>query len=184
MTTTTIIINGFARAGKDSFVDACAAHIHQRDDCLRLFSFSSIDPVRNLLTEHAAIDMSVKTDADRKLLADVGAALEAHSNWRTKKCVEYVGDRAGWAEANRRDVVVFLHIREPENIATVIRGIADRGVGPVHTLLLRSPREVMPDNVADNSVLGMHYTDTIQNDGDLRLLSDRAYAYLKGKGLV
>jgi hypothetical protein len=183
MSTTTIIVNGFARAGKDSFVDACAIHAQNCTGWLRTFAFSSIDPVKELLT-HSGIDMSGKTDPDRKLWADVGASLEEHSGWRSKKCVTYASDCVGWAESNRRGCIVFLHIREPAIIAKVIAGIAAEQIGPVHTLLIRGPREIMPNNVADNSVLGMTYDDTIQNDGDLRLLSDRAYAYLKSKGLM
>lgn len=181
MTCTTIIINGFARAGKDTFVDACQMLMNQTK---WVYAFSSIDPVRSLLRDLAKVDISKKTDADRKLMAEVGAALEAHSNWRTDKCVDWVAGKAAWAQHNSRDTVLFLHIREPENIAKVSAQIADRCLGVVHTLLLRSPREIMPDNVADNAVLGMEYEDTIHNDSGLAALSDKAHAYLIKKGLA
>ena len=177
MTVTTIIVNGFARAGKDSFVDACIDHLETNQ--IRCEAFSSIDPVRWLLQNDAGLDLSAKTPADRKLLADVGAALEQHSNWRTNRCLDFIKDFDLGG-----DDVVFLHIREPENIAKVIGGIIDGGLGNNHTLLLRSPREIMPDNVADNAVLGMIYDDTLHNDGDLDALSILAGHYLARKGLI
>ena len=182
MTTTTIIVNGFARAGKDSFVAACKQHLHAQGRWP--FEFSSITPVKDLIEEGAGIDLSAKTDADRKLLADVGAALQAHSNWRTTRCLGFIEGYMKWGKRLTRDVVMFLHIREPENIQKVITGVKDRNLGAIHTVLLRGPREVRVDNVADNAVLGMSYDDTLYNDSDLDALSVLAGNYLGRKGLI
>lgn len=179
MNTTTIIVNGFARAGKDSFVAACKLHLNFD---IMVSSFSSIDPVRDLL-KRSGIDTSAKTEADRKLLALVGAALEEHSNWRTNSCVDFITD----AELDRwhdQKAVVFLHIREPENIQKVIAGIKAKKLGDVHTVLIRGPREVQADNIADKAVLDMRYDDVLHNNSTLDALYVLAGHYLARKGVI
>ncbi len=179
MTVTTIIVNGFARVGKDSFVAACRSHLEANGVAVR--EFSSIDPVRDLLGR-AGIDLSAKTEADRKLLADVGAALEEHCNWRTDRCLDFVADICQTPQS--RSHVVFMHIREPENIRKVIVDIQQRNLGDVLTALLRGPREVCAANVADRAVLRMKYDNVLYNNGTLDDLHVLAGSYLAKKGLI
>lgn len=186
MNVTTIIVNGFARVGKDSFVAACRSHLEANGAIVR--EFSSIEPVRDLMRS-AMIDVSAKTEADRKLLADVGAALEEHCNWRTNRCLDFIADQALAAQVAfvrnfERKMVVFLHIREPENIRKVIAGIEQRGIGVTHTVLLRGSREVRADNIADRAVLDTKYGAVLHNNGTLDDLHVLAGNYLAKKGLI
>ena len=68
-----IFINGRPRAGKDTLVSMMAHHAMRAG--LSVGSFSSIEPVKAMLLA-AGIDTSSKTEADRKLLATIGDALQ------------------------------------------------------------------------------------------------------------
>ena len=162
-----IIVNGKPRAGKDTLIALmremvpCASH-----------EFSSIDPVRRMLNKH--VDLSRKTEADRKLLATVGDAMEAHSGFRTAACL----DEVSLFFMARRAGLFFCHIREPHHIATLSRAWRLQGI-KVTTVLLRSIRaEDVQSNPADAGVEKMRYDRTIENNGTLVDLRDAARAFL------
>lgn len=165
MTTTVIFVNGPPRAGKDTFVELASKHLAKAN--VWPDSFSSIDPVRDLLTNSAGIDLSAKTPADRKLLADIGAALEEHSNWRTEKVVEFCKNSAWKGAGHGYDTAVFIHIREPQNIQRVIRRLREIGGFRVTTAFVDGPRAVDVDNVADRAIRLMSYDWTLDNDSTI-----------------
>lgn len=177
-----IIINGHPRAGKDTFIGFMEKHLRAHDIGCR--SFSSIDPVRDMLGAYG-FDLSQKTEADRKLLAVVGSAVEEHSNWRTEQCI---------AEAlsahihTRGNTVVFLHIREPENIAKVRSWVEQEGsvLGiSIATVFLRSDRsEKVKSNSADGGVGDMAYDHYVTNHGSLLDLDNTAAAFLRDIGVL
>ena len=107
-----IVVNGKPRAGKDTAIAFMQEILAEHG--IQSMQFSSIDPVRNVI-QALGIDVSAKTPADRALLAEIGAAVEKHSGYRSKACL---------TEALRflccyHNAVVFLHIREPAMIETV-----------------------------------------------------------------
>lgn len=180
--TRVFIVNGKPRAGKDGLIGFMQEHL--RAAGVPTVAFSSIDPVRDLLSG-AGFDVSAKTEADRKLLADVGSAVEEHSNWRTNRCIDEIVDFYCGAGQNG---VFFLHMREPKNIETMRAWIMDKGLKQaitMTTIKLRSYRaEGISSNTADASVDQMVYDYTLSNDWTLDYLRDVAKLFLKEIGVL
>lgn len=155
-----IFVKGLPRAGKDTSI----AMMRMMLD-VPTFHFSGIDPVRSMLSEH--VDLSQKTEADRKLLAVVGDAMQEHSKFRTEAAVEFV---AGVMEANT-EFVIFIQFRESELIRIVSAALGIVGV-PSSTLMVRSAqRAVHANNAADLGADAGPYNYLIENSGDkIRLM--------------
>lgn len=162
------IVNGYPRAGKDTlteFMDkALTAKGHS---CLH---YSSIDPVRNVLNS-LGIKVDKKTAADRKLLATIGAAVEEHSNYRSKGCLDAVTK----ATLTTLNPVVFLMIREPEIIDWVKTKLEDRG-HQVFRVMVNSTRAEYPTNPADVAAANMPHDFLVWNNGTLQDLAQEAQA--------
>lgn len=165
-----IIVNGKPRAGKDTFISHLTTILRRRS--IHVDAFSSIDPVRDMLTA-AGFDLRWKTEADRRLLAVVGQAVEDHSQWRTHQCLVRINDFAFSIHDASRSVM-FLHIREPKNIDTIKAASAQ--FYPCLTVFLESDRaENVTSNTADAGVADMIYDHTFQNNGtieDLYLVAE------------
>lgn len=168
-----IIVNGPPRAGKDTAISIMRNLIP-----VPSLEFSSIEPVRQMLSRH--VDLTRKTEADRKLLAAVGDALEEHSGFRTSACIE----EASLFFAHRGNGVFFCHIREPRHISSLKRVWKLQRI-KVTTVLIESIRaEKVTSNPADAGVLNMIYDYKLRNDGDLCQLRDTVRQFLVDVGLV
>lgn len=188
--TKVFFINGLPRAGKDTFVGMVSAILEQCG--VPVGTFSSIDPVRDMLSS-AGFDLSQKTEADRKLLSIVGAAVEEHSNWRTKLTVDFVtGFEAAFPTNAHFDVgggVVFLHVREAENIKAIATELWKNGIMS-ETILVKSLRSEEPKSDADRDVLNTEYDIEVENNGTLIDLMKKAVRFsfrncdLKGSAYV
>lgn len=171
-----VVVNGLPRAGKDTFIEFCKQQALSR--ALRTSSFSSIEPVRDMV-DRAGISTHRKTPEDRELLATVGAALEAHSQWRSRATVS---EMVSFARASQRQSgVFFLHVREPD-VMSRIRKIFESAHVP-HTwslVIVRSPRAEKPVTEADRCALEMESIAdfTVQNDGHISALQKKANEFL------
>lgn len=171
------VLNGRPRVGKDTAIAlmidllrACGTHGE---------AFSSIDPVRDMLTA-AGFNLSRKTDADRALLASVGDAVERHSQFRTTACL----NRISQVFQAHENCAVFIHMREPAMIQRLRGELRYRGVR-VKTCLLESDRaDMSPTNHADGGVEGMRYDYTIRNDGSIEDLRTLCAVTLNASGLL
>lgn len=159
-----IIVNGPPRAGKDTFVEFLTSMLRAKN--IAVDAFSSIDPVRDMLTG-AGFDLTKKTQADRRLLALVGDAVEQHSAWRTRQCLSRIEDFA-FSVPRPLDSVMFLHIREPCNIETIRHWAATQSNHSCFTVFIESIlAEQVTTNAADAGVKEMSYDYTVPNDGTL-----------------
>lgn len=157
---TVIVINGKPRAGKDTAVDFMRDELAKHD--VPTWAFSSIDPVKQMI-EDAGIDISKKTEADRKLLSVVGDALQEHSEFRTTVSLQHIDDFF----VNHSDGVFFLHIREPHLIAKVREACQADGIRFISILLLSVHAQDVTSNVSDAGVAQGRYTWTMINNGTL-----------------
>lgn len=167
-----VVVNGYARSGKDTVVSFLMGLCSERD--VHAASFSSIDPVFSMLVK-AGIRMNRHrlSDADRDLLAEVGTAVEKHSFFRTEKVVRRAYYLGRDAEAAGEDAILFVFMREPENIERVRARAASEGF-EFRTLLVERPNvRRVTSNAADMAVEGMKYDLKIVNDGSLDDLQDR-----------
>ena len=176
-----VIVTGPARAGKDSFVEFCKGHLDRVGIYAR--SFSSIAPVVKMLML-ADIDLREKTPKDRELLANVGAALEEHSHFRTNHCLDECEVTRKVGNMQGQSSVTFLHIREPRNIDRVITEACKLGFNAVTTVFVSGSRAVPADNLADNAIHDITYGAYVENSGTLQDLRAKAHEYLMSLGLI
>ncbi len=148
----TIVINGAGGVGKDTLCDLTAKHF-------RVKNISTITPIKDL-ARMAEWDGS-KDDRSRKFLADL-----------KQLCVAYNDFPTNWAYREYRDFltsedeILFVHIREPEEIAKFVR----RTGGDAKTLLVRAGERMRRDkygNDADDRVENYFYDYYFNNDGSL-----------------
>lgn len=156
---TVILINGKPRAGKDTAVEMMKDHLTEL--MVGTEEFSSIDPVKRMLGDW--VDLSAKTEADRKLLAVVGDALQDHSQFRTEMCI----DRIDEFFSQRRNGVFFLHMREPALIEIVKDNCTVRGIKFVSIYLASIRSEDVTSNAADAGVELGTYDFHMRNDSTL-----------------
>ncbi len=148
----TVVINGAGGVGKDTLCDLAAKHFRVRN-------ISTITPIKELAAM-AEWD-GRKDDRSRKFLADLKQLCVAYNdfptNWAYRIYCEFL---------NSDDEILFVHIREPEEIAKFVR----RTEGNAKTLLVRAGERMKRDkygNDADDRVENYFYDYYFSNDGSL-----------------
>jgi len=147
-----IVINGAGGVGKDTLCDIAAKHF-------KVTNISSITPIKEI----AAMCGwgGAKDDRSRKFLADL-----------KKLSVEYNDYPTNWAAEKYREFlqgggeVMFVHIREPEEIAKFV----SRTEGAAKTLLVRGGERTKRGaygNAADDCVENYGYDYYFMNDKTL-----------------
>lgn len=155
------IVNGNPRAGKDTLVEMVSDHLHKLGVAAR--SFSSIEPVRAALAA-LRVDVSKKTEADRLVLAEVGAALERHSGFRTKACLRFIMENPA--------PVKFLYVREVSILNMLKAYLEQDGKGvTVRTIIVSNPNaRPVTSNASDADVRKMPADVSVVNDANLEEL--------------
>lgn len=117
-----IVINGAGGVGKDTLVGAVAEKYETRN-------ISSVDPIKELARQ--AGWTGEKDDKSRKMLSDLKALFTEYNDLS----LSYV--KSQYEQFLKSDEqVMFVHIREPEEIARFVTVAPER----VKTLLITSPR--------------------------------------------
>lgn len=144
-----LIINGRGGCGKDSLIEAVSKVYQVRNE-------SAIDPAKQ-----AARCMGWdggKEDKDRRFLSDLKALSVAYNDHPTTYLLQKY-DRFQTSECD----LLFLHIREPEEIRHFLHQIKDTPI-PVKTLLVTSPwTERDYGNPSDDRVENFDYDFTFNN---------------------
>jgi len=158
-----IIINGTGGSGKDTFVEFCS-------EFAKVTNISSVDKVK----EAAKILVGwngEKDEKSRKLLVDLKQLSIEYNDSPTKYIVdEYEKFRNGDSE------YLFVHIREIEEIKKI------KELLNAKTLLIRNPRvALITSNNSDGNVYKYEYDYTIENDGTLEDLKQKAGDFIKCK---
>lgn len=169
---TAIIVNGKPRSGKDTVVRMMGDILTGSE--VPWGAFSSIDPIRTMLT-NAGFDVSQKTDEDRDLLAAVGDAVETHSKFRSSTCVWCTVDFFEGVQSDH--AAMFIHVREAAIIERIRMMLNAWPTGPYRTVTIQvvSPRaKDVVSNAADANTADIDYDYTINNDSTLDDLARRA----------
>ena len=180
-----IVVNGYPRAGKDTFVQFCEQQAERIG--LKTRAFSSIDPVRNMLL-NAGVSIWKKRPEDRKLLAVVGDALEEHSEWRSRTSAEAITDfrHKLYTATSEAHGLFFLHVREPETLARIKKHVEARRI-PVRWIIVmvELDRAEAPATTADRRVRDMaaQADYTVKNDGTIVEVRDKAISFLQWLGV-
>ena len=158
-----IVINGAGGVGKDTLCDLAAKHF-------KVYNVSSITPIKEI----AALcgwDGS-KDDRSRKFLADLKQISVEYNDyptlWAKERYNEFI------VSANE---VMFLHIREPEEIEKFVRATE----GEAKTMLIRGGARMTKTNygnAADDSVEKYNYDYYYVNEKTLDVAEEEFCALL------
>ena len=148
-----IVINGSGGVGKDTLCDFAA-------ECYNVKNISSITPIKEI-ARSCGWD-GTKNDKSRKFLSDLKML-----------CVEYNDYPTKWAISeyesflNTDEEIMFVHIREPEEIAKFVAATG----GAAKTLLVRGGDRMKKEcygNFSDDGVENYVYDRYFLNDGTLK----------------
>jgi hypothetical protein len=118
-----ITVNGFATAGKNTAVGFMRAALANMN--IRSIEYSSIEIVRKVL-ENSGIDISVKNDKTRYILAEVGNILEKEYHVRSNDVIDRAEEFYNTcAKEHRKHSVFFTYTRENEVIDRLRTKVSD-----------------------------------------------------------
>lgn len=156
MTKTIVVINGKGGVGKDTCVDAVATKY-------MVLNCSSIAPIKDVASL-LGWDYDDKSDKARKFLSDIKLLSSEFNDFP----FNYLIQRYEWFMTMETPRVLFIHIREPEEIAKF-----KAHVPGCKTLLIKSNR-VDRDfgNTADDNVDNYEYDYVYHNNKPLEEVDD------------
>ena len=155
-----VIINGIASNGKDTFIE----FIKEKT---RVMNHSSIDTVRHACRVFVGPNPK-KGDAERKLLSKVKQAWIEYNNGPFIEIKDICTSLEGICFSG----ILFLHIREPEEIEKIKNHFSK-----VTTLLIQGLNTKVPDNDSDKKVFDMTYDYVIDNSKDVEEFKKQAFAW-------
>ena len=151
MDKTVIVINGRGGVGKDTCVDAVARKYV-------VLNCSSITPIK-VVAEELGWDFFDKSDKARKFLSDLKMLSSEFNNFPFK----YLMNKYNWFMTSDTMKVMFVHIRESEEIAKFKANVPE-----CKTLLIKSKRTERDfGNVADDNVDNYDYDYVYHNNKPL-----------------
>lgn len=143
-----IIVDGPGGIGKDSFIEAAAEKFFVKN-------VSSIDPIKDIATY--AGWKGEKTPQSRKMLADLKTVFTEYNDLPNT----HVHDEIVKFVASDSDQILFVHIREPENI-DIARWYCQDLNTPCTTLLVTGPHEKIGNRADDD--FSYDYDFTFNNE--------------------
>lgn len=164
-----IIVGGFPRSGKSTFVSYCQEAL----GALYTLDVSTVDLVKWLAAK-AGWD-GTKTPKNRKFLSDLKQLLIEWDDVPYKDIIKTARKKRAELDGYgiTHTLYVFVQCREPEEIQKFV----DR-VG-AHTVFVSRKDHEKPTNESDIATRRYNYEATIFNDGDLDQLKLCAQAYVK-----
>lgn len=153
-----IVINGKGSCGKDTLIKYFA-----ENSGIRIMNISSIDPIKEILLKTGYWDGKEKSDEIRKLLSDMKKAFEDFNHLPSI----YIQKQAEYFSTSNIDLM-FVHIREPEEISRFVNYVETRLRIPIITLLVNSDRteDHQYGNQSDDDVNNYSYDFIYKNNYD------------------
>lgn len=157
-----IVVNGYPLSGKDAFVSMCRANLEHENIFTR--SISSVDIIKDVAT---IMGWDGKKDSkSRKFLSDLKDLSTEYNDGPTmymKKSIENIHKAC-------EQYVIFLHIREPIEIAKFINLFPESLAVCIH----RDESEKHHNNTGDTNIMLYPYQLHIYNNGTLQDLQKQA----------
>lgn len=181
--TKVVIINGKPQSGKDTFCKYAQGYCDD-DESANTLIISSVDPLKEMLTQ-LGWD-GTKTDKIRDMLMDMKQLWVQNQDGPTMFLFNNILEfhKACTGEDN----IVFVHIREPEEIKKLVNtltGFESMGIDVISLLVIRKGGEDTPNQPAgtrrsdDEALINSYeYDVTINNDGDLIKLQELAAEFV------
>ena len=162
-----VIINGSGGVGKDSFIDMVCKHA-------KVVNYSSVEMIK-WLARCAGWD-GAKDDKGRKFLSDLKRVTTEYNDLSYRCTIEIA---KAFMNESKEDEILFIHVREPEEIERLKSSIVDTLNAYVVTLLItRESVAAIESNESDKNVLGYEYDYRCKNDGSLNDLETTAKNFL------
>lgn len=146
------VINGPARSGKDTLIEMCRELLTGR---INVATYSSVDEVKQYLREFEQWDGVTKDDYWRYRMFDVKQDMVRDNDRPTRYLVERIADTPD-------NSIVFLHIREPEEILKLLALFPD-----AFTIHVERINVEQFANRADQETRRIPYNFYIDNNGTL-----------------
>lgn len=181
--TKVVIINGKPQSGKDTFCKYAQGYCDD-DESANTLIISSVDPLKEMLTQ-LGWD-GTKTDKIRDMLMDMKQLWAQNQDGPTMFLFNNILEfhKACTGEDN----IVFVHIREPEEIKKLVNaltGFESMGIDVISLLVIREGGEDTPNQPAetrrsdDEALINSYeYDVTINNDEDLIKLQELAAEFV------
>ncbi len=161
---TVVIINGKGGVGKDTLVEYARKEF-------AIMNVSSIDPVKQIARECGWY--GEKTEKARKFLSDLKKLLIDYNDMPNTHCYnEYQ------TFASSRNQILFVHIREPEEIKKY-QTLLTRDSAKCVTLLVTREGVETGGNTSDEGVENYNYDYRFDNTGDIQENGERFISLLK-----
>lgn len=181
--TKVVIINGKPQSGKDTFCKYAQGYCDD-DESANTLIISSVDPLKEMLMQ-LGWD-GTKTDKIRDMLMDMKQLWVQNQDGPTMFLFNNILEfhKACTGEDN----IVFVHIREPEEIKKLVNaltGFESMGIDVISLLVIRESGEDTPNQPAetrrsdDEALINSYeYDVTINNDEDLIKLQELAAEFV------
>ncbi len=188
------IINGSGGVGKDEFINLVSANKYKLlgtcdYDCneysskngklyiqkLEVGNYSSVNKVKDIAR---IIGWNgEKTERDRKFLSDLKLLTTEYNDMPLKDMKSYAS--RFFTKNNYENKILFLHIREPEEIEKAINEFKKIGHTVSTILIKRDSVKHITSNMADENVYNYDYDIVINNNGTLEELRSKAKYFLE-----
>lgn len=181
--TKVVIINGKPQSGKDTFCKYAQGYCDD-DESANTLIISSVDPLKEMLAQ-LGWD-GTKTNKIRDMLMDMKQLWVQNQDGPTMFLFNNILEfhKACTGEDN----IVFVHIREPEEIKKLVNaltGFESMGIDVISLLVIRKGGEDTPNQPAetrrsdDEALINSYeYDVTINNDEDLIKLQELAAEFV------
>lgn len=163
------IINGRPGAGKDTFVKFL------QDLYRNVYNHSTVDSIKKIY--RICGWNGEKTRHDRKVLSDLKDYMSQKIDLSFYEISEKISELTKKAEVENEDLLLFIHIREPEEIARVIKQFPG-----TQSILISRPKKGKKQNNsnhADANVNHFEYDHYIQNNEGLTEFKKTAAKFLE-----
>ena len=150
------VLNGSGRSGKDSMCNFVADEYE--DDNFMVVNISSVDQIKQC-AKLLGWNPTSKTELDRKFLSDLKDLATNYNdspfNYEKKRIEDFL--------KSAKQGIMFIHIREPEEIRKLVEQYPQ-----IETILVTNPKAVeITGNHADKFVNEYQYDHYLSNDGTL-----------------
>lgn len=170
-----IVVNGYPRSGKDTFVNFCKEKLGAFG-----VSVSTVDFVKYLAAQ-SGWD-GTKTPKNRKFLSDLKDLLTEWNDvpWKkVEEVFESIKIECFQYGLKDSDFFLFIHSREPKEIERF-----QKEYGALTVLIDREEVEGKQSNHSDAEVMNFNYDYIINNDGTLEELEMKAITFIESVKLT
>ena len=163
------IINGSGGVGKDSFVEMVKSQAKR----IGIENYSSVAKVKEI-AEIIGWDGS-KSERDRKFLSDLKLLTTEYNDMPLNDMKRFVNIFMNLISFDKARIV-FLHIREPEEIAKAVSEFKEYDAKTI--LVKRDSVKHITSNMADENVYNYDYNIIIDNSSTIKDLKEKAKCFL------